>query len=68
MTDRNCVEEDPQYTTKIRITGGDVGGLLYNFLDELLFRFSAEPFLVGKRIVIDAFDIHNGTLEATWYD
>lgn len=35
-------------THDIEAEGDDIQGLLYHFLDELLFMFCAEPFLVAK--------------------
>lgn len=32
----------------IEATADDLEGLLYHFLDELLFMFSAEPYIVAK--------------------
>lgn len=32
----------------IQADGHDLSSLLFNFLDELLFMFSAEPFLIAK--------------------
>lgn len=32
----------------IESEGHDLDSLLYNYLDELLFMFSAEPFLIAK--------------------
>ncbi|PJF17541.1 Protein archease-like [Paramicrosporidium saccamoebae] len=67
MTDRSTVNVDSQHTTTINVTGDGVDRLLYNFLDELLFRFSATPFLVAKRIEMRVFDVEGGRLEATCF-
>lgn len=66
MTNRESVKEDKDYTTIVIVEGDSVEGLLYNFLDELLFRFSSEPFFVAKRIVINSLDLNNYQLSATW--
>jgi SHS2 domain-containing protein len=67
MTDRSVFNVDPQHTTTINVTGNGVDKLLYNFLDELLFRFSSSPFLVAKRIEMRVFDVEGGRLEATCF-
>uniref|UniRef100_A0A0C9RLW1 CG6353_1 protein n=1 Tax=Fopius arisanus TaxID=64838 RepID=A0A0C9RLW1_9HYME len=43
-------------THDIEAEGDDIQGLLYHFLDELLFMFCAEPFLVAK--VLSLATIH----------
>lgn len=66
MTTRSSLTEQTQYTTHISIKGDSMKGLLYNFLDELLFRFSSEPFFVAKRIEMVSLDEDEYTLEAVW--
>ena len=39
--------------------GEDMEGLLFHFLDEFLFAFSAEPFFIPRKIVITEFDRQN---------
>ena len=65
MTERSAVEEEAALTENIEIVGGDVQTLLSNLLDELLFRFSVEPFLVVTRMDVQTIDIPNGVLRAT---
>lgn len=36
------------YQTDIEVSGDDLKNLLYKYLDELLFLFCAEPFLIVK--------------------
>lgn len=43
-------------TCDIKAEAEDMVGLLYHFLDELLFVFSAEPFMIGKKVKILEFD------------
>ncbi|KAF2906138.1 hypothetical protein ILUMI_00030 [Ignelater luminosus] len=40
---------------EIEATGHDLESLLYHFLDELLFLFSCEPFLICSKVVITEF-------------
>lgn len=40
---------------EIEATGHDIESLLYHFLDELLFLFSCEPFLICSKVVITEF-------------
>jgi len=47
--------------------GDDLLGLLYHFLDELLFIFSAEPFFIARKVAITEFDLENFRLTATAY-
>ncbi|XP_015109159.1 protein archease-like [Diachasma alloeum] len=54
-------------THNIEAEGDDIQALLYHFLDELLFMFCAEPFLVAKKIKITEFDLQNFKLKATAY-
>ena len=46
MTDLDYVEPKSAYS--LAVEGHDMESLLYNFLNELLFVFSTEPFLVPK--------------------
>jgi len=52
---------------KIEAESDDLDGLLYHFLDELLFLFSAEPFLICKMLDIVKFDIENNKIECLCY-
>ena len=46
MTDLTRVTISKQYD--IEVSGQDMQNLLYKFLDEILFMFCAEPFMVAK--------------------
>ncbi len=41
--------------------------LLFHFLDEWLFVFSAEPFFIARKIVITEFDKDSFKIKATGY-
>ncbi|CAG9768968.1 unnamed protein product [Ceutorhynchus assimilis] len=41
---------------EIEATGDDLEGLLFHFLDELLFLFSCDPFLICSKLVITQFE------------
>lgn len=49
---KQCVE--------IEASGDDLENLLYKFLDELLFLFSCEPFLICSKLKITEFLIAEG--------
>lgn len=55
MTELETVDVKNCY--QIEAQSDDLEGLLYKFLDELLFLFSAEPFLVCKKLEITTFDM-----------
>lgn len=48
----------------IEANGDDMLGLLFHFLDELLFLFSAEPFLIARKVEITEFDRENFIIKA----
>ena len=49
----------------ISATADDLQSLLFHFLDELLFIFSAQPFFIGRRVSISKFDLSKFAIKAT---
>lgn len=47
---------------KIEAQGDDIDNLLYHFLDELLFLFSVEPYLICSKLEIIKFDMTDGQM------
>lgn len=52
---------------RIEASGDDIESLLFHFLDELLFLFSAEPFLICPKLEISKFDLVDFELECLCY-
>ncbi|XP_005092249.2 protein archease-like [Aplysia californica] len=52
---------------EIEVQADDMLNLLYHFLDEFLFLFSAEPFLIARVVKITEFDAENFRLKAEGY-
>ena len=53
MTELDTVEECTSHT--IESSGHDLQSALYNFLDEWLYNFSADPFFIPSKIEITEF-------------
>lgn len=53
ITDINKIEIAKKES--LRVEADDINGLLYRFLDEVLYLFNAEPFLLSKRVRILEF-------------
>lgn len=62
MTDLSGV--DPIQGEDVVASGHDLESLLYNFLDECLFIFSADPFLCACEIHITEFNDENFSIKA----
>ncbi|CAD6992071.1 protein archease-like [Ceratitis capitata] len=65
MTDLDYVSIE--HCFQLEAKGDDIEGLLFHFLDELLFLFSAEPFLICKKLEITKFDLENYEIECRCY-
>lgn len=65
MTEIDTVDIKEKH--EIEAHSDDLDGLLYKFLDELLFLFSAEPFLICKKLVITEFDLDTFTIKCSCY-
>ncbi|XP_058823787.1 protein archease-like [Topomyia yanbarensis] len=66
MTELSTVDIKTCYEIKTDPTD-DIDNLLFRFLDELLFLFSAEPFLIVKKLEITKFDMENFYIECRCY-
>ncbi|KAI5733206.1 hypothetical protein M8J76_008869 [Diaphorina citri] len=62
MTEIEYVEM--KETQDIEAEGDDLLGLLFHFLDECLFLFSAEPFFIARKVQILEFDKENFKIKA----
>ncbi|CAN7998588.1 unnamed protein product [Ixodes hexagonus] len=52
---------------RLLCTAEDMVGLLFHFLDELLFVFSAEPYFIGRKVKILEFDKEAFRIKARVY-
>lgn len=63
VTDLSTVLVEPSQSIIFTVQGHDPQSMLYNFMDELLFRFSAEGFCCAKvKVVLDRL---NNSLDVT---
>lgn len=65
MTDLEYVSVKKCY--KIDVSADDMENLLFYFLNELLFLFSSEPFLICRRLEITKFDAEVFHIECRCY-
>jgi len=65
MTDIETV--DNLRSEEITAEGHDLSSLLYSFLDEFLFIFSADPNFIARKVKITSFDRGNFKLSAIGY-
>ncbi|XP_071105377.1 protein archease-like [Haliotis cracherodii] len=52
---------------EIEAEGEDMMSLLFHFLDEFLFLFSAEPYIIPRVVKITEFDVENFRIKAEGY-
>jgi SHS2 domain-containing protein len=64
MTDIKLIQEVPALSEKMTVSASDLQSLLYNFMNELLFKFVTDGFC-AIRVVIDDFDKDNFRIDAT---
>jgi len=65
MTELEKVEIKSKY--EIEAQGEDLLSLLFHFLDEFLYIFSAEPYFIVKKVKILEFDRLNFTIKAVGF-
>jgi len=65
MTDIETVDMSLQ--THMEAEGDDMEGLLFHFLDEWLFIFSADDFFIPRKIVVTEFDKENFKIKSVGY-
>ncbi|CAG2165998.1 unnamed protein product [Oppiella nova] len=58
---------DSTDTHDIEVEGHDLQSLFYQFLDEFLFGFSAEPFFIARKVKILEFDREANKIKARGY-
>lgn len=52
---------------EIEAEGDDLQSLLFHFMDEWLFLFSADPFFIARKVVITEFDLENFKIKSKGY-
>uniref|UniRef100_A0A6M2DIP8 Archease domain-containing protein n=1 Tax=Xenopsylla cheopis TaxID=163159 RepID=A0A6M2DIP8_XENCH len=67
MTSDDLKSVEIKQCHEIEAHGDDLEGLLYHFLDELLFLFSAEPYLICSKLEIYEFDENDFTIKCRCY-
>ncbi|GAB6030222.1 Protein archease [Chamberlinius hualienensis] len=65
MTDIATVEEEREM--EIEASGDDMLSLLFHFLDEWLYVFSAESFFIPRKVKITEFDRENFKIKASGF-
>lgn len=58
---------DISITQNIEADGDDMESLLFHFLDEFLYIFSAEPYFIARKVKILKFDKENFKIKARGY-
>eukprot|EP01038_Epipyxis_sp_PR26KG_P010488 gene10488-14095_t len=64
MTDISNITSDPEESLELTVCGHDMQSLLYNYMNELLFKFSTDSFCTVK-VDIKEFDRENFKINAT---
>ena len=54
-------------TQEIEVESDDMQNMLYHFLDEWLYVFSAEPFFIPRVVEITEFDLENFKIKCKGY-
>ena len=68
MTEIDKIEMKTEQEIEILLDAeDDILNLVFKWLDEWLFLFSAEPFFIPRKIVIIEFDAERGYIKATGY-
>jgi SHS2 domain-containing protein len=68
MTEIDKVEMKDEKDVEILLDAeDDILNLVFKWLDEWLFIFSAEPFFIARKIVIKEFDADRGYIKAVGY-
>lgn len=68
MTEIEKVEMKSEQEVEILLDSeDDILNLVFKWLDEWLFVFSAEPFFIARKIVISEFDADRGYIKAIGY-
>ncbi|XP_063484068.1 protein archease isoform X10 [Symphalangus syndactylus] len=62
MTDTGTVE--PLQTVEVETQGGDLQSLLFHFLDEWLYKFSADEFFIPREVKVLSIDQRNFKLRS----
>ncbi|CRK93343.1 CLUMA_CG006884, isoform A [Clunio marinus] len=65
MTELDTVEIKEKH--EIEAQSEDLDGLLFRFLDELLFLFSAEDFIIPKKLIITNFNTETFYIKCSCY-
>lgn len=63
QTDINLISLDPEETQVMTVSGHDMESLLYNYMNELLFKFITDCFCAAK-VTITSFDRENFSITA----